>query len=55
MCNPIITPECVLFMRYLHLKNDFVQRAVFLNARNANKLWRVFKEQTKERSFIFKA
>ena len=37
------------------LKNDFVERAVFLNARNANKLWRVFKEQTKERSFIFKA
>ena len=36
------------------LKNDFVQRAVFLNARNANKLWRVFKEQTKERDFIFK-
>ena len=36
------------------LKNDFVERAVFLNARNANKLWRVFKEQTKERAFIFK-
>ena len=41
-------------MQYFYLKNDFVERAVFLKARNANKPWRVFKEHIKVRAFIFK-
>ena len=41
-------------MQYFYLKNDFVERAVFLKARNANKPNRVFKKHTNERDFIFK-